>query len=100
MAALRPLPPHAAYPYDACEIRRGARGGAMTFDHPWALLLALLPLAWVVWEWRLSGRRSGLLLKAGTFLAIALALAMPRIVVYDSKVAVAILADTLSSISI
>lgn len=71
----------------------------MIFDRPWALLLALLPLAWVAWEWRLSSRRAGLLLKAGTFLAIALALAMPRIVVYESKVAVAILADTSSSIS-
>ena len=37
----------------------------MTFDHPWALLLALLPVGWAAWEWRLSARRTGLLLKAG-----------------------------------
>src|SRR5579872_3172942 len=70
----------------------------MTFDRPLALLLALLPIAWLVWEWRSSGRRSALLLKAGAMLAIALALAMPRITVYETKVAVAILADTSASI--
>jgi Ca-activated chloride channel homolog len=71
----------------------------MNFDHPFALLLALLPIAWVVWEWRGSGRRAGLLLKAGAFTAIALALAAPRLTVYESKVAVAMLADTSASIS-
>ena len=71
----------------------------MTFDRPWALILALLPIVWAAWEWRLSGRRTALLLKAGAFLAIALALAMPRITVYETKVAVGILADTSASIS-
>ena len=71
----------------------------MTFDRPWGLMLVLLPLAWVAWEWRLSGRRTALMLKAGTFLAIALAFAMPRITVYETKVGVAILADTSASIS-
>jgi uncharacterized membrane protein len=71
----------------------------MTFDRSWALILALLPIVWVAWEWRLSGRRTALLLKGGTFLAVALALAMPRMTVYESKVAVAILADTSASVS-
>jgi Ca-activated chloride channel homolog len=71
----------------------------MTFDHPYALLLVLLPVAWAAWEWRASGRRAALLLKAGAFAAIALALASPRITVYESKVAVAILADTSASVS-
>jgi Ca-activated chloride channel homolog len=70
----------------------------MTFDRPWVLVLLLLPLAWLAWEWRLSGRRTGLLLKAGTMLSIVLALAMPRLVVYENKVALAILADTSASI--
>src|SRR3954468_17497683 len=71
----------------------------MTFDHPLALFLVLLPVLWAVWEWRSSARRLALLLKAGTFIAIALALAAPRLTVYESKVAVAMLADTSSSIS-
>jgi Ca-activated chloride channel family protein len=71
----------------------------MTFDRPLALLLVFLPVGWAVWEWRSSSRRLALLLKAATFLLIALALAQPRIVVYESKVAVAILADTSASIS-
>jgi Ca-activated chloride channel homolog len=71
----------------------------MTFERPLALLLALLPIAWVAWEWRSSSRRMALGLKAGAFLAIALALAMPRLTVYQTKVAVAVLADTSASIS-
>ena len=71
----------------------------MTFERPWALLLALAPLIWVAWEWRSSSRRLALGLKAGTFLAIALALAMPRLTVYETKVAVALLADTSASVS-
>src|ERR1051326_5124890 len=71
----------------------------MTFDHPWALLLVLAATAWAAWEWRSSSRRAGLLLKAATFAAIALALAGPTIVIYQSKVAVAMLIDTSASIS-
>ena len=71
----------------------------MTFDHPWWLLLVPIPLAWAAWEWRGSGRRLSLILKAGAFLAIALALAMPRVTVFESKVAVGILADTSASVS-
>ena len=71
----------------------------MSFLHPWALLLLLLPAAWAAWEWRQASRRAGLVLKAGTFAAVALALAMPRAVVYQTKVAVAILADTSASVS-
>jgi uncharacterized membrane protein len=71
----------------------------MTFGHPWALLLALLPVAWAAWEYRREGRRGAMLLKAGAFLCVALALAEPRITVYEGKVAVAMLADTSASIS-
>jgi Ca-activated chloride channel homolog len=71
----------------------------MTFDHPLALLLVLLPIGWAAWEWRANSRRLALLLKAGAFAAIALALASPRLTVYESKVAVAMLADTSSSVS-
>jgi Ca-activated chloride channel family protein len=71
----------------------------MTFERSWALFLVIVPIAWVVWEWRSSARRLALLLKAVTFLLIALALSQPRITVYESKVAVAVLADTSSSVS-
>jgi hypothetical protein len=71
----------------------------MTFEHPWALLLLLRPGAWAAWEWRSSGRRPALLLKAGAFAAIAIALAQPVLTVYESKVAVAMLLDTSASVS-
>ncbi|MGA2193917.1 MAG: VWA domain-containing protein [Bryobacteraceae bacterium] len=71
----------------------------MTFDRPWALLLVLLPVAWAAWEWRLSARRSALLLKAGALACILLALSEPRLTVYQSKVAVAFLADTSASVT-
>ncbi len=71
----------------------------MSFDHPWALLLVILPVLWAAWEWRLSSRRPALLLKAGAFAAIGLALASPRITVYQTKTAVALLTDTSASIS-
>jgi Ca-activated chloride channel family protein len=71
----------------------------MTFDHAWLLLLALGPVAWAVWEWRESGRHLALLLKAGSFAAIILALASPHMVVYETKVAVAMLADTSASVT-
>ncbi len=71
----------------------------MTFQHPLVLLLLLLPVAWAVWEWRTSSRRPNLLLKCGTFAAIIAALAEPRMSVYQSKMAVALLADTSASVS-
>jgi uncharacterized protein YegL len=71
----------------------------MTFDHPWALLLALLPIAWAAWEWRLSARRAALLLKAGTLFCVLLALSVPIVTIYRTKVAVAFLADTSASVT-
>ena len=71
----------------------------MTFDRPLALLLAVLPVAWAAWEWRSASRRTGLLLKACALEAIALALALPKITIYQTRVAVAMLADTSASVS-
>jgi uncharacterized membrane protein len=71
----------------------------MTFETPWVLVLILVPLAWAVWEWRESSRRLALGLKAATFVLILLALSGPRLTVYQSKVAVVVLADTSASIS-
>lgn len=70
----------------------------MTFAYPWLLVLTILPIAWAAWEWRTSGRRAGLILKALTFVVIVLALAQPNMTVWESKVAVAVLVDTSASV--
>ncbi len=70
----------------------------MNFEHPWVLLAVFLPLAWAAWEWPGSQRRAALLLKAAAFVTIALALAGPRLIVFERRVAVAVLADTSASI--
>ena len=71
----------------------------MTFDRTWVLLLLIVPVAWVVWEWRGESRRTALLLKAAAIMAILLAIAEPKVTFFDTKVAVAILADTSRSLS-
>ncbi|MGH9659403.1 MAG: VWA domain-containing protein, partial [Bryobacteraceae bacterium] len=71
----------------------------MTYGRAWVLLLAWLPLAWAVWEWHRSARRAGLVLKAVSLAAILLALADPRLVVFETKVATVVLADTSASAS-
>jgi Ca-activated chloride channel family protein len=71
----------------------------MSFEHPLALILLLAVAGWAAWEWRVSTRRAGLLLKAAAFAAIVLALAGPSVTVYETKVAVAMLADTSASTS-
>src|ERR1017187_5960301 len=74
-------------------------GGAMSFDRAYVLLALLLPLGWAAWEWRQSARRLALGLKTAAFVCIVLALSGPRVVVYQTKVAVAVLADTSASVS-
>jgi Ca-activated chloride channel family protein len=71
----------------------------MNFEHPLLLLAACLPLLWAAWQWRSSTRRTALLLKCTALAAILVALAMPRILVYRSRVAVALLADTSVSVT-
>ena len=71
----------------------------MTFDRAWVLLLTVLPAAWAAYEWRTSARRAALLLKAASVLAVLLALAQPRLTVYETKVALAMLVDTSASVS-
>lgn len=70
----------------------------MTFDRAWVLLLLWLPFVWVVWEWRGSTRHASLLLKGGALVAVLLALSEPRLTIYETKVAVAVLMDTSASI--
>ena len=72
----------------------------MSFEHPVFLLLIFLPAVWVAWEWKRSARRSALFLKAAALAAILAALAAPRVIVYQSKVAVGFLADTSASVTV
>jgi Ca-activated chloride channel family protein len=71
----------------------------MIFDHAWVLLIAWLPLAWMLFEWRRTTRKPALTLKALSLAAILLALAGPRLKISETKVAVAVLVDTSASIS-
>jgi uncharacterized membrane protein len=69
----------------------------VTFEHPWLVLGALLPAVWLVWEWRESARRVALALKAAGLAAVVIALSEPRLTVYETKEAAAILVDTSAS---
>src|SRR2546421_11676371 len=71
----------------------------MTFDRVWVLFFTLAPVAWAAREWPTTVRRGPLLLKTGAFLAIIIALAQPRTTFFDTKVALAILADTSRSVT-
>jgi uncharacterized membrane protein len=71
----------------------------MTFDRSWVLLIAWLPLAWLVYEWRRTSRHLGLALKALSFVAVLVALAEPVLSVNETKVALALLVDTSASVS-
>ncbi len=71
----------------------------MTFERAWVLIFAILPIGWAVWEWRSSARRAGLALKAVALVAVIFALAEPRLIYNDTKVAVAVLVDTSASVS-
>ncbi len=71
----------------------------MTFDRPWMLLTALLPLAWLAREWTRTQSRGRLLLKSLALAAVLLALAEPRMDIWETKMTVGILADTSASLS-
>ncbi len=69
------------------------------FERAWVLIFLLLPLGWMIFEWRRTRRVTALLLKTLAFLAIVLALAEPTLTVPQTKMAVAVLVDTSSSVS-
>ncbi len=71
----------------------------MSFVHPVVLLLCILPAGWVLGTWRNSTRRTLLLLKALSLIAVVAALAEPVLSYADRRVAVAVLADTSASVS-
>ncbi len=71
----------------------------MTFSHPLYLVAATLPLGYLVYEWRVGGRRVALLLKVLSLLAIVVAFAEPTITLPETKTGVVVLVDTSGSIS-
>ena len=71
----------------------------MTFERAWVLIFLLLPLGWMFFEWSRTPRLAALVLKTLAFLAIVLALAEPILTVPQTKMAVAVLVDTSSSVS-
>jgi len=71
----------------------------MTFGHPAILALLILPLAWMLFEWRRTRRSLALVLKTLTIIAIMLALAEPKLSIPETKMAVAVLVDTSASLS-
>jgi uncharacterized protein YegL len=73
--------------------------GVVTLGHPLFLVFLAIPIAWVAVAWRSASRRSLVLLKAITISLIVLALAEPAYQYEDSRVAVAVLADTSSSLT-
>jgi len=69
------------------------------FERAWVLIFLLLPLGWMFFEWQRTRRTLALILKTLAFLAIVLALAEPTLTVPQTKMAVAVLVDTSSSVS-
>ena len=71
----------------------------MSFERAWVLLFAVLPAAWLAWQWRRTGRRLLLVLKLAAVLCVLLALAEPGLRVARTRMAVAILVDTSQSVA-
>ena len=71
----------------------------MIFERAWVLIFLVLPIGWMLVEWRRTRRIAALTLKTIAFCAIVLALAEPTLVVPQTKMAVAVLVDTSSSVS-
>jgi len=71
----------------------------MSFEHPWMLFLLIVPLLWMILNWRRSSRRGSLAFKALCFCALVLAATKPGLLFRSSRMAVAVLADTSASVS-
>ena len=71
----------------------------MSFEHAWVLPFLLLPLGWMLFEWRRTRRSLALVLKTLTIIAILLAVSEPKLSIPETKMAVAVLVDTSASLS-
>jgi hypothetical protein len=73
--------------------------GIVTFEHPLLLLLLVFPAAFAAWYWRSTQQRVALILKSLMLAAVVLALAEPRVDVWETKVATVVLVDTSAGVS-
>jgi Ca-activated chloride channel family protein len=71
----------------------------MTFERPWLLFLLIVPLLWMIRNWRRSSRPSSFAVKTLCVCVLVLAATKPTLVFRSSRMAVAVLADTSASIS-
>ncbi|MCU1326486.1 MAG: von Willebrand factor, type, partial [Bryobacterales bacterium] len=71
----------------------------MTFQRLWVLIFLLLPLGWMLWQWRQHTRRAPLIIKTIMVVLGILALSEPVVEVRDRKVALAALVDTSASVT-
>jgi uncharacterized membrane protein len=83
---------------EGCGRRAGAEG-VMTVERLWPLLLLAPVLAWTLWQRNRLSRKAGLTLKLLALAALLLALCEPRAGVWETKMAVMVLADTSASVS-
>lgn len=71
----------------------------MTFDRAWVLFFLVVPAAFAVIGWRSTQQRLALILKSLMLTAVVLALAEPRMEVWETKVATIVLVDTSAGLS-
>ncbi len=71
----------------------------MRFEHPIFLLAALAPLIWMFFELRRINRKTSVIVKGLSFVAILVAIAEPVLITSENKMAVAVLVDTSASIT-
>jgi Ca-activated chloride channel family protein len=71
----------------------------MTFERAWVLVFLLVPLGWALFELKQTRRMVALILKTLALMAIVVALAEPVLTIPQTKMAVAVLVDTSSSVS-
>jgi len=71
----------------------------MSFERAWVLVFLALPAALAAWEWSRTASRLRSALKHLALAAVVVALAGPAASVWETKVAVAVLADTSASIT-
>lgn len=71
----------------------------MSFGHPWALLIALVPIVWTARSWGRTTRHPGLLVKGLSLAAILCALSEPTISMPETRTGALVLVDTSLSIT-
>jgi Ca-activated chloride channel homolog len=71
----------------------------MSFGNSWFLLLALMPIVWVLIAWQRTTRAIPLLLKGLSFAAVLVAFAEPSLTLPHNRTAAVVLVDTSKSVT-